>query len=365
VVLIAAAIAVSITRNWDAWQGDRAEQETHDAFVAGDLTPLSTKVEGLVRDVKVNDYQHVRKGEELVQLDDKDFRAQVAEAAAAVEAARAALETNRRQRELQDAAIARALAVRDQARAQVVAAQAATSAVYADVVRTREERNRQQALFVANAATEQRLQAAVADEQRFAAEAANRDAALTSARAALESSEVEVDVQRRGKSVLVAEGVQLRADLQARESALAAAEVTLSYARIVAPAGGTVGERRVRPGQLVAPGTQVLSLVGDRKWIQANFRETQLTNIAIGSPATIRIDMYPGEVLRGKVIAMAPATGSQFALLPPDNATGNFTKVVQRVSVKIELDASPMVAKLRPGLSAVVTVHTTQPASKR
>ncbi|MGA7423160.1 MAG: HlyD family secretion protein, partial [Candidatus Sulfotelmatobacter sp.] len=135
--------------------------------------------------------------------------------------------------------------------------------------------------------------------------------------------------------------------------------VNLGYTRIESPADGTVGERQVRPGQLVSPGTQVISFVSKVKWVQANYRETQLTNVKVGDPAEIRIDAYPGKVFRGKVIEIAPASGSQFALLPPDNATGNFTKVVQRVPVKIGLDDAS-VAELRPGLSVVATVRTSR-----
>ena len=108
----------------------------------------------------------------------------------------------------------------------------------------------------------------------------------------------------------------------------------------------------------MSPGTQVLAFVGGTAWVQANFRETQLTNVAVGNPVSVRVDLFPGEVLRGHVLEIAPASGSQFALLPPDNATGNFTKVVQRVPVKIALDDSPLMARLRSGLSAVVTVRT-------
>jgi membrane fusion protein (multidrug efflux system) len=133
--------------------------------------------------------------------------------------------------------------------------------------------------------------------------------------------------------------------------------VNLGYTQIVAPADGTVGERQVRPGQLVSPGAQVLTFVENTRWVAANFRETQLTNIKVGDPAEIRIDVYPDKVIKGRVLQIAPASGSQFALLPPDNATGNFTKVVQRVPVKIALDDSPLMS-LRPGLSAVVTVRT-------
>ena len=158
--------------------------------------------------------------------------------------------------------------------------------------------------------------------------------------------------------MLESQELQLVADLHAREAALAVAQVNLGYTRIVAPADGTVGERQVRPGQLVSPGTQVLSFVDGTAWVQANFRETQLTNIKVGDPVDVRIDVYPGEVIHGRVLEIAPASGSQFALLPPDNATGNFTKVVQRVPVKIALDDSPLATRLRSGLSAVVTVRT-------
>ena len=158
--------------------------------------------------------------------------------------------------------------------------------------------------------------------------------------------------------MLESQDLQLVADLHAKEAALTVAQVNLGYTRIVAPADGAVGERQVRPGQLVSPGTQVLSFVDGIAWIQANFRETQLTNIKAGDPVDIRIDVYPGEVMHGRVLGIAPASGSQFALLPPDNATGNFTKVVQRVPVKIALDDSTLATRLRSGLSAVVTVRT-------
>ncbi len=358
IVLMALAIALTITRNWNAWEGGRIEQVTNDAYVRRDLTPLSTKVVGLVREVKVNDYQQVRQGDELVLLADDDYRAHVAQAVAAVDAAKAALVNNRRQRELQDARIERSLAGVDQAHAQIVAAQAGREAVQADVSRTRAERRRQEALVESGSATRQRLEAAVADDERFAAQFASREADLTQARTVLRSNELAVEAERRSKAVLESQELQLVADLHAKEAALAVAQVNLGYTRILAPADGTVGERQVRPGQLVSAGTQVLSFVGGTAWVQANFRETQLTNIKVGNPVDVRIDVYPGEVIHGRVLQIAPASGSQFALLPPDNATGNFTKVVQRVPVKIALDDSTLTARLRSGLSAVVTVRT-------
>src|SRR5499433_24271 len=189
VVLLAIAVIVTITRNWNAWEGSHADQITNDAYVRGDLTPLSTKVAGLVREVKVNDYQAVRKGELLVQLDDDDYKAQVAQAAAGVEAAKAAIENNRRQRELQDSKIERALAGIDQAKAQITAAQAGKAAAAADVTRTRAERTRQEALIQTSSTTQQKVETAVADQERYAALEASRDADLAQAHTLLRSNE--------------------------------------------------------------------------------------------------------------------------------------------------------------------------------
>ena len=358
VVLLAAAVVFTLTWRWNAWEGGRSEQATDDAYVRGDLTPLSTKVAGIVRDVRVSDFQQVHRGDLLVELQDDDYRAQLAQATAAVEAARAAIENNRRQRSLQDSRIARALAGTDQARAQIAAAQAGKEAVQADVARTQAERTRQEALFQTRSATQQKVEQAVADEQRFSAQLASREADLEQARTLLRSNELAAEAERRSKAVLESQEVQLVADLHAKEAALTAAMVNLGYTKIFSPGEGTVGERQVRPGQLVSPGTQVIAFVSNIRWVQANYRETQLTNVKVGDPAEIRIDVYPGKVFRGKVVEIAPASGSQFALLPPDNATGNFTKVVQRIPVKIELDDSNLATSLRPGLSVIANVRT-------
>jgi membrane fusion protein, multidrug efflux system len=358
VVLLAAAIVFTITWNWNSWEGGRIEQVTDDAYVRGDLTPLSTKVPGLVRDVKVSDYQEVHQGDLIVALDDDDYKAQVAQANAAVEAGKAAIENNRRQRELQDAKIDRAVAGIDQAHAQIAAAQAGIEAAQADVVRTKAERSRQEALLQTGSATQQKVEEAVADQERLAAQLASRQADLEQAKTILRSNESAAEAERRAKVVLESQEVQLIADLHAKEAALAVAQVNLGYTKIVAPGDGTVGERQVRPGQLVSPGTQVISFVSKIKWVEANYRETQLTNMKVGDPVEIAVDEYPGKVIHGKVLEIAPASGSQFALLPPDNATGNYTKVVQRIPVKIALDDPSVASSLRPGLSVVATVRT-------
>jgi membrane fusion protein (multidrug efflux system) len=357
-VLLALAVLITLTRNWNAWEGDKTEQVTDDAYVRGDLTPLSTKVAAIVRAVDVSDYQQVHKGDLLVELQDDDYRAQVDQAKAAVEAARAGIEENLRQRQLQDSRIAKALAGIDQAKAQIAAAEAGKEAVQAQLVRARSERKRQEALYQTHATTEQNLEAAVAAEGNLSAQLSNRDADINQAQTMLRSSEIAAEAERRSKAVLESQETQVQADLHAKQASLAAVQVNLGYTKIYAPDDGTVGERQVRPGQLVSPGTQVISFVALTKWVQANYRETQLTNVKIGDPAEIHIDEYPGQLIRGKVVEIAPASGSQFALLPPDNATGNFTKVVQRIPVKIALDDSTVATKLRPGLSVVATVRT-------
>ena len=358
VLLLATAVILTLTRNWNAWEGGKIEQVTNDAYVRGDLTPLSTKVAGIVRAVDVADYQRVHKGDLLFELQDDDFQAQVDQARAAVEAARAGIEENLRQRQLQDTRIAKALAGIDQAKAQIAAAEAGKDAVQAELIRARSERKRQEGLYQAHSTTEQNLEAAVATEGNLSAQFASRDADLNEAQTMLRSSELGAEVERRSKVVLESQGTQLQADLRAKQANLAAVQVNLGYTKIYAPGDGTVGERQVRPGQLVSPGTQVISFIDLTKWVEANYRETQLTNVKIGDPAELRIDEYPGQLIRGKVVEIAPASGSQFALLPPDNATGNFTKVVQRIPVKIALDDPGLATTLRPGLSVVATVRT-------
>ena len=358
VLLLAGALVLTISRNWNAWEGGRNEQVTDDAYVRGDLTPLSTKVAGIVKEVKASDFQQVHNGDLLVELEDNDYLAQVAQATAAVEAAKAAIENNRRQRELQDARIGRAMAGIDQAKAQIAAAQDGEEAVRADVVRTQKERKRQEALLQTSSTTPQRVEQVVADEQRFAALLTSREADLEQAKAILHSNEMAAEAERRTKTVLESQEVQLVADLHLKEAALTVALINLGYTKIAAPGDGSVGERQVRPGQLVSPGTQVIAFVSNTKWVQANYRETQLTNVKVGDPAEIRIDEYPGKVFHCKVIEIAPASGSQFALLPPDNATGNYTKVVQRIPVKIAFDDSAIATTLRPGLSVTATVRT-------
>jgi membrane fusion protein (multidrug efflux system) len=387
ILILAAGIILLITGNWNTWAGQRESQKTDDAYVRADLTPLSTKVAGLVATVAVADYQPVKAGDLLVQLRDDDFLAQVQQAEAAVRASQDALINNERQKELQDARIVQAGEGVRSTEADIVAAQAgieaaqsaianaqsAIDATKADVDRTGSERRRQEALFATESATRQKLEQAVADEERFravlasrqddlksaTAQLASRQADMARARAHLGSSKAELEAQKRQRAVLDSQTLQLHSDSDAKKAALKLAQINFGYTRIKAPANGFVSERKVRPGQLVSPGTQVISLVQSDVWVQANYKETQVRQIHAGDPAEIRVDAFPGASLKGKVDQVAPASGSQFALLPPDNATGNFTKIAQRVPVKIVLDpGQPTVTRLRPGLSVVATVHT-------
>ena len=393
ILLMAVGIVFLIAGNWNTWASERVAQETDDAYLRADLTPLSTKVAGLVATVAVSDYQAVKSGDLLVQLRDDDFQAQVQQAEAGIAGGEDALINNRRQKELQDARIVQAdegirgaEADITAAEAGIEAAQSATvsahggiDATKADVERTLSERRRQEALIATESATRQKLEQAVADEQRFRAQLASREADLSTAtaqlasrradlaraRARLGSTKAELEAQKRQRAVLDSQELLLHADLNSKRASLSLARTNLGYTRIVAPQSGIVSERRVRTGQLVSPGTQVISLVQSDVWVQANYKETQVRRLRAGDPAEIRVDAFPGVVFRGKVDQLAPASGSQFALLPPDNATGNFTKIVQRVPVKIVLNAGQANAdRLRPGLSVIAIVHTTNGAGQ-
>jgi membrane fusion protein (multidrug efflux system) len=387
ILLMAVGIVFLISGNWNTWASERESQETDDAYLRADLTPLSTKVAGLVATVAVSDYQTVKAGDLLVQLRDDDFREQVQQAEAAVLSGEDALVNNRRQKDLQDARILQAAEGIRAAEADIEAAEAGIeaakssidnarsgiAATTADVSRTLSERRRQEALIATESATRQKLELAVADEERFRALLASRNDDLSSAkaqltsrladlaraRAHLGSTKAELEAQKRQRAVLDSQELLLHADLSAKRASLALAQTNLGYTRITAPESGIVSERRVRPGQLVSPGTQVISLVQKEIWVQANYKETQVRHIRAGDPAEIRVDAFPGVTFRGKVDQLSPASGSQFALLPPDNATGNFTKIVQRVPVKIVLNpAEATIDKLRPGLSVIATVRT-------
>lgn len=332
IFLLALLVLLLVTTRWRIWETNATRQSTDDAYLQSDLTPIAARVAGYIREMPVQDYERVKKGQLIAQLVDEDYRATVAQLTAAVAAAAAQIGTVKAQRGLQDA--------------NVQAAQAGISAVLANVEQNSRDVARQQKLQSTGSSS------AEAGE-KLKATAAQLAAQLQQARAQATAAEHQL-------VVLDAQKVQAEAALAAQQATLEVARINLGYTRILAPEDGVISQRQVKPGQLVGVGGQITTLTPlPRIWVLANYKETQLTHMDIGAPAAISVDAFPGHSLRGKVLAFAPGAGSQFALLPPDNATGNFTKVVQRVAVKISIeDADGLIDRLRPGMSVVATVNT-------
>jgi membrane fusion protein (multidrug efflux system) len=357
VLVVAALLFVAISGGLPSLSG-RAEQKTDDAYVSADMTPLSTRISGTVRKMDVKDYQSVTAGQVLVEIDDDEYRAIVEQAKAGLAASQAALADNQAAKAIQQAKIQGAESMVAQAEAAVSAARAGVASTQPELERATLERNRQEALLESKATTPKQLQSAVADAARLSGQLASSQADLGRAQASLASSRAQLEAEKRELSALDSRDAVYKADIEAKRAAITVAEVNVGYTRITAPTNGAVGQRHVQEGQLVSPGMQMVDLVRGDAWIQANYLETQLANIRIGDAADIKVDAFPGVVLHGKVEEIAPASGSQMALLPPDNATGNFTKVVQRIPVKIVLDPGhPLQGRLRPGMSTEVTVH--------
>ena len=333
-VLAALGFIVLATLRWDQWVGSAAIQTTNDAYVKADMTRLSSRVAGEVQKVAVNDFQRVKAGDLLVQIDPADYQAQVAQAEAAVAAAQAAYDNLANQVELQYATIA-------QGEAQQVSAQA-------QEVEARQEQERQQSLTQTEAGTRQKLEQATAGYAR--------------AQADVRASRALIAAEHHQLEVLSGTKKQRAADIEAAKAALDAARLKLGYTRIVAPFAGVVGERQVQPNDYVNIGSNLIN-VGPlpNLHVIANYKETQLTRVRPGQPVDVTVDSFPNETLHGRVERIAPASGSQVALLPPDNATGNFTKVVQRIPVRIGLDeGQPLLERLLPGMSVETRIHTDQ-----
>jgi membrane fusion protein (multidrug efflux system) len=338
VLLIAAAAggAWYIAGNWDRWAGEGRAQITDDAFLTGDLTPLSAKVSGYITGVPVGDFATVRRGDLLAEIEPSDYRAQLAQASANSAAAAAALANIANQKAIQRALIRQAVANID--------------ATAADVTRSHLEAERQRSLLNSHlAGTLQAVERADADAKRFAAGLRLNFAVLDQQKAVLDS----LDVQQR----------QLAAQRDAADAQLQLARNNLGYTQIRSPEDGMVGQRQVRTGQFVNVGTQIAVVMPlPRIWVIANYKETQMTHIRAGQAARVTVDAFPDLVLTGHVESWSPGTGSVFTLLAPDNATGNFTKVVQRVPVKIVLDPNPALGALaRPGMSVEATIDTARP----
>jgi membrane fusion protein, multidrug efflux system len=330
VFIVAIGIIVIVSTNWNRWQGREGWQRTDDAYLEADLTPISSKVGGYIRELPIQDYEHVRKGQILAQLVDDDYRAAVAQAEATIASATAQTQTLNAQRELQ--------------LANIQAAQAVISSTVALRAQNVRDLARQQRLLrTGSSSTEARERLETTRAELAAQLARNRAEAIAA---------------ERELAVLDAQLAQSEAAVKAARARLTVARLNLQYTTIVAPQDGVLGQRLVKPGQLVGMGTQITTLVPlPNVWVIANYKETQLTHMAIGQRAVISVDSFPDHRLRGHLAAFAPASGAEFALLPPDNATGNFTKVVQRISVKIVIDdADGLEYRLVPGMSVIASV---------
>ena len=332
---LALALALGVATAADFGYGylsiGRYLESTDDAYVKADSTIISPKVSGNIAQVEVSDNQPVKAGELLARIDDRDFKAALDQAHADVAASEAAVRNLDAQISLQQPII-------EQSTADVAATEA-------NLKFAQEEQARYDGLMKTGSGTVQRAQ--------------QTDAALRASNAQLQHSKSGLLAAQRKIDVLTTERAKAVAQLDRARAVETQAALNLSYTRITAPVDGTVGARSLRVGQYVQAGTQLMAVVPlDAVYVVANFKETQLTHVRNGQPVEIRIDSFHNARLTGHVDSLSPASGLEFALLPPDNATGNFTKIVQRVPVKIVLDDHNLNGLLRPGMSAEPTINT-------
>jgi membrane fusion protein, multidrug efflux system len=326
-VFVAASTSIAPGR----WFTSLRSTSTDNAYVRGDVTPISPRISGYITEVAIRDNQAVKAGEVLFRIDDRDYRARVDQAAAGVAMQRALLANLTSRIDLQRAVIEQALAALQGAEAEA----------------TRAARN---------FARTQRLNKGGWASQSISDQT---EADHLQARSRIAEAQANVAAARQQMHVLETQHPQLEADIAAAAAALALAEIELASTVVQSPADGWVSERQARVGQYVRAGTLLLALVPRNFWVVANFKETQIPVLRIGDGVAISIDAIPGTEFKGRVESLSPASGAQFALLPPDNATGNFTRIVQRIPVKIAFDAGQLdLDRLRPGMSAVVALSS-------
>ncbi len=330
VLVVVVASGALWLKNW--WTEGRHWESTDNAYTQADITVISAKVPGIVEKVNADSNQTVAAGDILISMYKQTFNAKVAKGQAEVAGAKAGLARIESRKILQTATI-------DANDAEVRTAVAELERTKLDLVRAEKLKSR-------GFAEKQRYDHAVTDVASAEAELARTRANLIGARAQ--------------NQVLVAEAKEIAATQAEAEAELQIAEIALYLSDIRAPRAGVVGNKHVEPGEYIHVGARKMALVSlDKVWVSANFKETQLTNMLPGQKATVKIDAFPNELIEGIVDSLAPASGAEFSLLPADNATGNFTKIVQRVPVKIVLDPNnPVSQKLRPGMSVLAKVDT-------
>jgi len=328
---LALGVATAAAYGYDYITVGRYLETTDDAYVKADSTLISPKVSGYIAEVLVSDNEKVKAGQLLARIDDRDFKTALAQARADLAASEAAVHNLDAQIELQKPVIAQQAAEVDAADANLKFAE--------------QERARYDELMKSGSGTVQRAQ--------------QTDAALRAQTAQRQQGKAGLIAANKKLEVLATDRAKAVAQLDHARAVAQQAELNLSYTEITAPVDGTVGARTLRVGQFVQAGTQLMAVVPlDQVYVVANFKETQLTHMRGGQPVELRIDGFRSTPLKGHVDSLSPASGLEFALLPPDNATGNFTKIVQRVPVKIVLDENNLTGLLRPGMSAEPTVDT-------
>jgi membrane fusion protein (multidrug efflux system) len=330
---LAAAIVVGAVLfgiHW--WTVGRFLESTDDAYVGGDVTVIGPKVPGYITELKVVDNQFVHAGELLVKIDDRDYVAALNKAEGAVAAQQALLANLDATEQLQHAVVSQA--------------KAGIDAANAETVRSRNDQVRYQVLSGRSAVSVESFQRA--------------DATYKTAQANGAKAQASMLASQRQLDVIATQKQQARAALEQARAERDMARLNVGYTELRAPVDGVIGNRRARVGAYAAVGTQLLSVVpATGLWVDANFKEDQLTHMHPGQAVTIEADVLPGQVFHGHLDSLAPATGSQFSVLPPENATGNFTKIVQRVPVRVYLDGEDgKLGKLRPGLSVIAEVDT-------
>lgn len=323
---------------WDYWTVGRFQVSTDDAYVQADNITIAPKVSGYIADVLVRDNEKVKAGQPLARIDNRDFKAALDQAKANVAAAAAAVQAKAAARDTQQSVISAARATVDVDRAKQNFAEA--------------ENRRYSQLAKTGYGSVQNAQHA--------------ESGIAEARASVARDEASLTTAEKQVTLLKAEVAQAKAMLVRDKALQEQAELNLSYTTIVAPVAGVVGNRTLRIGQYVQAGTQLMAVVPlARTYIVANYKETQLTDVRAGQKVDVYVDMFPGVTLHGHVDSIAPASGQEFALLPPDNATGNFTKIVQRIPVKIVLDRNdPLAGRLRPGMSVSPYIETKETNSQ-
>lgn len=332
IMIVIALLGIAlILRAWSLWPFDSSRVSTDNAYVRGQITVLAPQVNGYVTEVLVKDFQHVKQGDALVRIDDRIYKEKVAQAQANLDSAKAAL-ANSDQAQAQN-------------RAQIAAAQANLTAGQSELARSRTELKRYEEL-----AAQQLV--ALNDRDKFRTSTQAAQAAVLQSQAQIRIADETLTSTRVARK-------SLEAGVETAQAQLELARIDLANTIIHAPRDGQISEASVRQGQYVTAGSQLLFLVPDALWVVANFKEGQTWKMRIGQPASFKVDAFDGEKLRGHIEQIAPATGSEFSVLRPDNASGNFTKVVQRLPIRIAIDPDqPLAARLRPGMSVVVKVDT-------